>query len=317
MIKRLEELIDVPRDQWPPGAAPGGSRCATRPISGWKTPEHESRGSTSPASRSVPAVVSRSTRSASRPSGPCSTKASSTRRKCSAGPNGGFLWRRVAAGLSRQHHDEIYRRIAPFLLPESTVLPGRPDGPSPSRHELAEMSPSRRQPGAVGSRGQGGTRAASHQGAVSSNGTQLPALVPGTPCLASHFMDLPTPWSATRPWSGGSISCSPGNTRLAARQVTRSPSLSLALLRRPGAATCPTPFASKCWPVSNFWGPISRPPPRPRVPRAGSRPGKHRLGDALPIGLRLREENTQVMRLLILRRDLESAFQNAPTRHSQ
>ncbi len=35
LIKRLEELIDVPRDQWPPSAlAPGGSRCAIWPITG-------------------------------------------------------------------------------------------------------------------------------------------------------------------------------------------------------------------------------------------------------------------------------------------
>ena len=51
-----------------------------------------------------------------------------------------ILWRRVAAGLSRQHHDEIYRRIAPFLLPAKGTSPSKKAGrPKPEPHELAEM----------------------------------------------------------------------------------------------------------------------------------------------------------------------------------
>jgi hypothetical protein len=51
-----------------------------------------------------------------------------------------ILWRRVAAGLSRQHHDEIYRRIAPFLLPAKGSSPSKKAGrPKPEPHELAEM----------------------------------------------------------------------------------------------------------------------------------------------------------------------------------
>ncbi len=51
-----------------------------------------------------------------------------------------ILWRRVAAGLSRQHHDEIYRRLAPFVLPAKGTSPSKKAGrPKPEPHELAEM----------------------------------------------------------------------------------------------------------------------------------------------------------------------------------
>ncbi len=46
----------------------------------------------------------------------------------------------MAAGLSRQHHDEIYRRIAPFLVPVKGSSPSKKAGrPKPEPHELAEM----------------------------------------------------------------------------------------------------------------------------------------------------------------------------------
>jgi len=51
-----------------------------------------------------------------------------------------ILWRRVAAGLSRPHHDEIHRRIAPFLVPIKGTSPSKKAGrPKPEPHELAEM----------------------------------------------------------------------------------------------------------------------------------------------------------------------------------
>jgi hypothetical protein len=51
-----------------------------------------------------------------------------------------ILWRRVAAGLARAHHDEIHRRLAPFLLPPKGSSPSKKSGrPKPEPHELAEM----------------------------------------------------------------------------------------------------------------------------------------------------------------------------------
>jgi hypothetical protein len=51
-----------------------------------------------------------------------------------------ILWRRVAAGLSRPHHEEIHRRLAPFLLPAKGSSPAKKAGrPKPEGHEMAEM----------------------------------------------------------------------------------------------------------------------------------------------------------------------------------
>jgi hypothetical protein len=51
-----------------------------------------------------------------------------------------ILWRRVAAGLSRAHHEEVFRRLSPFLLPIKGTSPSKKAGrPKPEAHELAEM----------------------------------------------------------------------------------------------------------------------------------------------------------------------------------
>ena len=51
-----------------------------------------------------------------------------------------ILWRRVAAGLARPHHEEIHRRLVPFLLPAKGSSPAKKAGrPKPEAHELAEM----------------------------------------------------------------------------------------------------------------------------------------------------------------------------------
>jgi hypothetical protein len=51
-----------------------------------------------------------------------------------------ILWRRVAAGLARPHHDEIHRRLVPFLLPAKGSSPAKKAGRSkPEAHEMAEM----------------------------------------------------------------------------------------------------------------------------------------------------------------------------------
>ena len=50
------------------------------------------------------------------------------------------MWRRVAAGLNRAHHEEIHRRLLPLLLPPKGGAAGkRPARPKPEAHELSEM----------------------------------------------------------------------------------------------------------------------------------------------------------------------------------
>jgi len=51
-----------------------------------------------------------------------------------------ILWRRVAAGLQRVHHEELERRLTPYLIPAKGSSPAKKSGrPRPEPHELAEM----------------------------------------------------------------------------------------------------------------------------------------------------------------------------------
>ena len=51
-----------------------------------------------------------------------------------------ILWRRVAAGLNRAHHEEVHRRLQPFLFPPKGGSGGKkPPRPRPEAHEMAEM----------------------------------------------------------------------------------------------------------------------------------------------------------------------------------
>jgi len=46
-----------------------------------------------------------------------------------------ILWRRLAGGLNQKQQTEIYKKIAPYLLPQKK----NPPGPKPSSHELHEL----------------------------------------------------------------------------------------------------------------------------------------------------------------------------------
>ncbi len=46
-----------------------------------------------------------------------------------------ILWRRLAGGLNQKQQTEIYKKIAPYLLPQKKI----PLGPKPSSHELYEL----------------------------------------------------------------------------------------------------------------------------------------------------------------------------------
>ena len=49
------------------------------------------------------------------------------------------MWRRVAAGLNKAHHDEIYRRLAAHLFPQKTGTAKKGGRPRPEPHEMAEI----------------------------------------------------------------------------------------------------------------------------------------------------------------------------------
>ncbi len=141
LVKRLEEILDVPRDAWPPSAL----RALWDPLLGCvdhrlKGPRHESRwfnlaGFFLRPGRGYPlddirikalwSIVHQGVKHI---------------KDVQCWAEWWILWRRVAAGLARAHHEEIYRRLAPFLLPAKGSSPAKKAGrPKPETHEMAEM----------------------------------------------------------------------------------------------------------------------------------------------------------------------------------
>lgn len=141
LIKRLEQMLDAPRDEWPPSAL----RSFWEPLRDLadhrlKSPRHEARwfnlaGFALRPGRGFPLdelrikalwhVFHQGVRH---------------QKDVQCWAEWWILWRRVASGLNRQHHDEIQRRLAPFLLPVKGSNPAKKAGrPKPEAHETAEM----------------------------------------------------------------------------------------------------------------------------------------------------------------------------------
>jgi molecular chaperone DnaK (HSP70) len=141
VIKRLEEVIDEPRDRWPPSAL----RAFWDPLRDLadhrlKGPQHESRwlnlaGFVLRPGRGFPMDEVRI-----KALWPIFHQGVRHTKDVQCWAEWWILWRRVAAGLARAHHDEIHRRLAPFLIPPRGTSPARKSGrPKPEPHELAEM----------------------------------------------------------------------------------------------------------------------------------------------------------------------------------
>ena len=141
-MKRLEEILDVPRDQWPPSAlrALWDPLLASWPRNGSPAPRHESRwfnlaGFFLRPGRGYPLDDIRI-----KALWPIFHQGVKFIKDVQCWAEWWILWRRVAAGLARPHHDEIYRRLSPFLLPAKGTSPAKKAGrPKPEPHELAEM----------------------------------------------------------------------------------------------------------------------------------------------------------------------------------
>jgi len=141
LVKRLEEVLEAPRDQWPPSAI----RAFWDPLLALaekrlKSPRHESRwfnlaGFFLRPGRGFPLDELRI-----KALWPIFHQGVKHSKDVQCWTEWWILWRRVAAGLSRPHHDEIHRRLAPFLLPAKGSSPAKKAGRSkPEPHELAEM----------------------------------------------------------------------------------------------------------------------------------------------------------------------------------
>jgi molecular chaperone DnaK (HSP70) len=141
LVKRLEELLDVPREEWPPSAL----RAFWEPLlekadHRLKSARHESRwfnlgGFVLRPGRGYPLDEIRI-----KALWPVFHQGTRHAKDVQCWAEWWVLWRRVAAGLSRQHHEEIYRRLAPFLLPVKGSNAAKKAGrPKPEAHEFAEM----------------------------------------------------------------------------------------------------------------------------------------------------------------------------------
>jgi molecular chaperone DnaK (HSP70) len=146
LVKRLEEILDVPRDRWPPSAL----RAFWDPLKEaadhrLRSPRHESRwfnlaGFCLRPGRGYPLDDLRI-----KALWPAFHQGVRHTKDLQCWAEWWILWRRVAAGLGRSHHEEVGRRLTPFLHPAKGISGGiagiakKMGRPRPEGHEFAEM----------------------------------------------------------------------------------------------------------------------------------------------------------------------------------
>ena len=163
LVKRLEEVLDVPRDQWPPSALRAFWE-PLRDLAEQRLEEPAARVALVQPRGFLPAArpgLSRSTRSGSRPSGRSFIRACKHIKDVQCWAEWWILWRRVAAGLapSAPRRDLSPARSVPAA--RQGLEPVQESRPAQARAARAGRDVAlRRQPGATGPRGEGGSRRA-------------------------------------------------------------------------------------------------------------------------------------------------------------
>ncbi len=141
LVKRLEEVLDVPRDQWPPSAL----RALWEPLREVAerrllTARHESRWLNLAGFCLRPGLGYPLDELRVKALWPVFHQSVKHIKDLQCWAEWWIMWRRVAAGLGRAHHDEIARRLMPFLIPSKAGGAAKKGGrPRPEPHELAEM----------------------------------------------------------------------------------------------------------------------------------------------------------------------------------
>ena len=141
LIKKLEELLDAPRDSWPPSAL----RAFWEPIRDsselrLKGLRHESRWFNLAGFCLRPGTGYPLDENRIKALWPTFHQGVKHAKDLQCWADWWVLWRRVAAGLNRAHHEEIHRRLVPFLLPsKGGTAAKKPSRPKPEAHELAEI----------------------------------------------------------------------------------------------------------------------------------------------------------------------------------
>jgi len=140
LIKRLEEVLESPRDQWPPSALramwePLRDRAEAR----LKSPRHESRWLNLAGYCLRPGVGAALDEARIKALWPVFHAGVKFPKDVQCWAEWWILWRRVAAGLNRAHHEEIHRRLAPLITAGKGGSAKKPTRPKPEPHELAEI----------------------------------------------------------------------------------------------------------------------------------------------------------------------------------
>ncbi len=140
LVRRLEEAIDAPRDSWPPSAL----RALWEPLrdvaeSRNKSPQHESRWFNLAGYFLRPGVGFPLDENRIKALWPSFHLGVKNVKDLQCWAEWWILWRRVAAGLNKTHHEEIYRRLTPFLFPAKAGTSKKSSRPKPEPHEIAEI----------------------------------------------------------------------------------------------------------------------------------------------------------------------------------
>lgn len=141
LVKRLEELIDEPRDRWPPSAL----RALWEPLREaaerrLQSPRHESRWMNLAGYCLRPGTGFPLDETRIKALWPVFHAGVKHIKDVQCWAEWWILWRRVAAGLNRAHHEEIHRRLLPYLLPPKGGSGAKkPARPKPEAHEMAEI----------------------------------------------------------------------------------------------------------------------------------------------------------------------------------
>ena len=139
LVKRLEELLDGPRDRWPPSAL----RAMWEPLKAaaerrFLSPRHESRWLNLAGYCLRPGVGYPMDEARIKSLWPAFHAGVKHVKDVQCWADWWVLWRRVSAGLNRAHHEEIHRRIAPWIVPAKGGGK-KPARSKPEGHEIAEM----------------------------------------------------------------------------------------------------------------------------------------------------------------------------------
>ena len=141
LVKRLEEALDAPRDQWPPSAL----RALWEPLRDaaeerFKSPRHESRWFNLAGFCLRPGTGFPLDETRIKALWPAFHAGVRHAKDLQCWAEWWILWRRVAAGLAGRTTRRSTAGLVPFLLPpKGGAGPKKPGRPRPEPHELAEM----------------------------------------------------------------------------------------------------------------------------------------------------------------------------------